>query len=182
MRACDPYTPGASSTFGYPHSSAKTPKLSCFNVQTDYMNACLRRFEQFAELNSWPEEDWGISLSTLLKGKALEVYSRLPAEKPKDFNEIKIALLNRFRLNEEGFRVKFRSKCEEGERYTQFADRLKGYVDQWVELSKTEKSCDKVVDLFISEQILEVADKDLALFLRVSLKPLQNLQTLLTTT
>ncbi|XP_038049737.1 uncharacterized protein LOC119723244 [Patiria miniata] len=159
--------PGASSTFRYPRSSAKTPKLPCFNDQTDDMDAYLRRFEQFAELNSWPEEEWGLSLSALLKGKALEVFSRLPVEKAKDFSEIKTALLNRFRLTEEGFRLKFRtSKRETGERYAQFADRLKGYVERWVELGKIEKSYDKVVDLFVSEQILEVADKDLALHVK----------------
>ena len=99
-----------------------------YNDQSDDLDAYLRRFEQFAELSGWPEDEWGMALSALLKGKSMEVYSRLPADKAKDFNEIKAALLNRFRLTEEGFRLKFRtSKRETGERFNQFADRLKGY-------------------------------------------------------
>ena len=158
--------PNAASTFRA-HRGAKTPKLPVFNDKTDDLDAYLRRFEQFAELNEWPTEDWGMCLSALLTGKALEVYSRLPPNKVRNFSDIKSALLNRFRLTEEGYRLKFRtSKREPGERYVQFADRLKGYVERWIELGKTEKTYDKVVDLFVSEQILDAADRDLALFLK----------------
>ena len=154
------------STFRGSHS-AKIPKLPVYNDQSDDLDAYLRRFEQFAELSGWPEDEWGMALSALLKGKSLEVYSRLPADKAKYFNEIKAALLNRFRLTEEGFRLKFRtSKRETGERFTQFADRLKGYLERWIELGDTKKTYDHVVDLFISEQILEVAERDLVLFIK----------------
>ncbi len=55
--------------------------------------------------------------------------------------------------------MKFRTaNCESGERYSQFAECLRGYVNRWVELD--------VLDLFVSEQVLEMADKDLALFLK----------------
>ncbi|XP_022095014.1 uncharacterized protein LOC110981615 [Acanthaster planci] len=159
-------SPNAQSTFRSSHS-AKIPKLPVFNEQTDDLDAYLRRFEQFAELNEWPEGEWGMALSALLKGKALEVYSRLPAEKARDFSEIKKALLNRFRLTDEGFRRKFRTATREtGERYVQFGDRLRGYAERWIELADVEKCYNSVIDLFVSEQIIEAADKDLALFLK----------------
>ena len=65
------------------------------------------------------------SLSALLTGKALEVYSRLSVEQASDYEEIKTSLLHRFQLTEEGFRLKFRNtKPEQSERYLQFVDRL----------------------------------------------------------
>ena len=51
--------PSAASTFRG-NRGAKTPKLPVFNDKTDDLDAYLRRFEQFAELNEWPTEDWGM--------------------------------------------------------------------------------------------------------------------------
>jgi len=47
-------------------------------------------------------------LSALLKGKALDVYGRLPADKAKDCALVKDALLKHFHLTEEGFKKSFR--------------------------------------------------------------------------
>jgi len=54
-------------------------------------------------------------LSALLKGKALEVYSRLPVEEAHDYDKLKLALLKRFQLTEERFKKRFRiAKAERG--------------------------------------------------------------------
>jgi len=47
-----------------------------------------------------------------LKGKALEVYSRLPVKDAQDYEILKDALLKRFNLTEEGFKHKFKSAIE----------------------------------------------------------------------
>ena len=59
-------------------------------------------------------------------------------------------------------------KQESGEhfRVRQFADRLRGHLERWIELGGIDKSYDQVLDLVVSEQIPEVADRDLALFLK----------------
>jgi len=44
-----------------------------------------------------------------LKGKALEIYSRLPVKDTQDYEILKDALLKRFNLTEEGFKQKFES-------------------------------------------------------------------------
>ena len=49
------------------------------------MDAYLRRFERFAKNAKWPAEEWATNLSTLLQGKALEVYSRLLTEDANDY-------------------------------------------------------------------------------------------------
>ena len=45
-------------------------------------------------------------LSALLKGKALEVYSRLPVKDAQDYEILKDALQKRLNLAEEGFKQK----------------------------------------------------------------------------
>ena len=49
------------------------------------MDAYLKRFERFAKNAKWPAEEWATNLSTLVQGKALEVYSRLSVEDANDY-------------------------------------------------------------------------------------------------
>jgi len=46
-------------------------------------------------------------LSARLKGKALDVYSRLAVKEAQDYGSLKDALLKRFNLTGEGFMQKF---------------------------------------------------------------------------
>jgi len=148
-------------------AKAKLPKLPHFNEQKDDMDAYLRRFERFATSMGWPHSEWSMSLSALLTGKALDVYSRLSVEQASDYDQVKTSLLYRFQLTEEGFRVKFRStKPEQSERYLQFVDRLHSYLVRWMDLGKTPQRFDALKDLIIREQMLNVCDKDLSLFLK----------------
>ncbi|KAJ8017665.1 hypothetical protein HOLleu_44761 [Holothuria leucospilota] len=55
----------------------RAPKLPVFD-DNDNLDAYLQRYERYATAQGWSKKDWGINLSALLKGKALEVYSRLP--------------------------------------------------------------------------------------------------------
>ena len=98
-----------STVFGMQQSKAKMPRLPHFNEQKDDMDAYLGRFERFATSMGWADSEWSISLSVLLTGRALEVYSRLSVEQASDYNQVKKSLLHRFQLTEEGFRVKFRN-------------------------------------------------------------------------
>ena len=79
------------------------PKLPYFEEGKDDMDAYLHRFERFAQSVGWPQKDWAVSLGALLKGKALEVYSRLSSAEANDFGKVKQALLKRFELTQEGF-------------------------------------------------------------------------------
>ena len=101
------------------------------------MDAYLKRFEKFANNAKWPAEEWATNLSTLLQGKALEVYSRLSTEDANDHEKLCEALLKRYQLTEEGFRQKFRnSKQEIGETAGQFVIRLSNYLVRYMELEK----------------------------------------------
>jgi len=52
-----------------------------------------------------------------LKGKALDVYARLPTEQAQDYDKLKEALLKRYMMTEEGYKQKFHgSKPEVGQK------------------------------------------------------------------
>jgi len=72
------------------------------------MDSFLHRFEVYADSQRWSKGQWAVYLSALLKGKALEVYSRLPVKDAQDYEILKAALLKRFNLTEEGFKQKFK--------------------------------------------------------------------------
>lgn len=50
---------------------------------------------------------WASHLSALFSGRALEVYSRLSEEAARDYDKVKIALMKRYDLTEDGYRRKF---------------------------------------------------------------------------
>ena len=75
---------------------ARTPKLPPFDDTKDDVDAYLQRYERYAVSQEWPKPDWAINLSALLKGKALDVYSRLDSKEANDYQVLKTALLKRY--------------------------------------------------------------------------------------
>ena len=132
-------TPG---TIQEPRSdqSARAPKLPAFNENTDKMDAYLERFERFAKNNKWQEDVWATRRSALLTGKSLELYSRLSREEADDYRMLKLALLRHYDYTEVGYRRKFRGcKPEEGETPALFIERIKSYLEKWIETAGLEK-------------------------------------------
>jgi len=149
------------------HAHAKVPRIPFFEEDKDFMDSYLNRFERFAESQKWKFADWATFLSALLKGRALDVYSRLPPEQANDYDNLKEALLKRYQLSAEGFKIRFRTvKPEAGETPIQFLTRLDNYIQRWIELAKVDKTYEGLKALFIQEQYLDVCPKELALFLR----------------
>ena len=60
-------------------ANVKSPRLPKFKEKTYQMDAYLGRFECFATAQAWKKDIWATNLSTLLTGKALDVYSRIPS-------------------------------------------------------------------------------------------------------
>ena len=146
---------------------AKAPKLPSFVDGKDDLDAYLQRFERFAETAKWNKIGWASKLSALLSGRALEVYSCLSEEAVKDYDKVKIALMKRYDLTEDGYRRKFRaSKPEADESPEQFIVRLDRYLVRWLELSDTEQTFGGLKDLIVKEQFIDSCPKDLAIHLR----------------
>ena len=108
---------------------AKAPKLPSFVDGKDDLDAYLQRFERFATTAKWEKTGWASKLSALLSGRALKVYSRLSEEAAQDYDRVKLALMKRYDLTEDGYRRKFRaSKPEVDESPEQFIVRLDRYL------------------------------------------------------
>jgi len=65
------------------------PTMPPFDDTKDNMDAFIHRFEIYASSQKWPEDKWAVYLSALLRGKALEVYSRLSLEDANDYDILK---------------------------------------------------------------------------------------------
>lgn len=74
-------------------------KIPAFEDGENEMDSYLRRFERYAELQQWPKTTWAMSLSALMKGRALDVYALLTKENALDYDKLKLALLQRYELN-----------------------------------------------------------------------------------
>ena len=147
-------------------SLGSVPKLPSFDEKMDDLDAYLYRFEGYATMQGWPTERWASNLSALLKGNALQVFHRMSLDDSGDYELLKIALLNRYRLADADFRNKFRqAKPQDGESFNQFGIRITGYLDRWIELSETSLSYEGIRDLLIREQTLGVGSAELRVFI-----------------
>ncbi|GFS19309.1 reverse transcriptase [Elysia marginata] len=148
-------------------ASAKHPKLPHFQDGKDDLDIWLTRFERFAESNSWSRDKWSSSLCAVLTGHSLDGYGWLMSEQAQDYDKVKQALMKRYELTEDGYRRKFRScKPGEGESPDMFIVRIVTYLDRWIELSRKEKSYEKLKDLIVREQFMDACPEDLATSLR----------------
>ena len=96
-----------------------------------------------------------MSLSALLTGKGLEVFTGVAAEDINEYNKLKLALLKRYQLTEEGFRRSFREEAPTNEESVhQFVARIRRYLERWVDLSGIEKTFPALQDLMVREQFL----------------------------
>ncbi|KAH7943704.1 hypothetical protein HPB52_010032 [Rhipicephalus sanguineus] len=107
------------------------------------------------------------SPSLCLTGEALTVIGRLDSNASTDYDQLKAILLQRFRYTAEGYREKFRNaRPEDNETAMQYAGRIAGYFDHWIEMSQTDKSFDSLRDAMIGEQFLEGCSMPLRVFLK----------------
>ena len=147
-------------------SMGSVPKLPSFDEKVDDLDAYLYRFEGYATMQGWPKERWASNLSALLKGNPIQVFHRMSLDDSGDYELLKIALLNRYRLTDADFRNKFRqAKPQDGESFSQFGIRITGYLDRWIELSETSLSYEGIRDLLIREQTLGVGSAELRVFI-----------------
>ena len=101
----------------------------------DDLDSYLLRFERYATVVGWEKEAWATQLSSLLSGRALEVYSRLSQDEAMDYERLKLALLKRYDLMMFGYDRRFCDVKSEGqENPSQFVVRLKNYLIKWVKL------------------------------------------------
>src|SRR5260221_9745916 len=142
-------------------------RLPFFDDKTDSIDSFLHRFEIFATSQAWPNDVWAQYLSSLLKGRALETYTRMPVNDALDYPRVKAALLRRFELTESGLKSKFyETRAEAGESPRQVLARLDFYLTRWAELVGCPATFDGLKDFFLREQYLTTCSQDLTVFIR----------------
>ncbi len=149
-----------------PNLTLKAMKIPSFKDGSDDIGAYVERFEKFATIQKWPEDSWALMLSTLLTGKALEVYLRLSNNEAQNYNMVKNELFKRYNLTEEGFRGKFRESVPtEEESVRQFVHRLERFLTRWMETAEAT-DLPKLKELVLREQFYNQCPNDLAVFLK----------------
>lgn len=151
------------SSSGASDHAPRTPKLPAFKDGSDDLDSYLQRFERFATNQKWDQTEWATYLSALLSGAALDVYSRLSDTAAVDYDQLKQALLKRYNLTEEGYRVKFRTtRPQTDESPSQLVVRLRNYLSKWIELSKIPDTTKDLKNLLVKEQFVRACPKELA--------------------
>lgn len=69
-----------------------------------------------------------------MKDSALDVYAMLQKEESLDYDHLKLALLQRFELTEDGFKRKFRTRRKRN--VVQFSVRMSSYLRRWLKMAK----------------------------------------------
>lgn len=142
-------------------------KLPVFDETKDDLDDYLRRFERIASAQSWPEENWAVRLSSVLRGKALQLYNSLDDSTASQYNRLKKALRERFRLTADTYRQRLRNaKLQEGETFTQFTARLHLSLRRWIETAGKNQSFEDVCDVMVLEQMMNSVPPEIATFVR----------------
>lgn len=142
-------------------------KIPFFDEKDD-MDQYLLHFERVATMHGWAKDTWASRLVPLLQGAARETFLQLTPEDAKNYEEVKKALLFRFRRDADYFRRQFRSmRKEPAENFTSFIKRLKQTLFRWFCLANIDqKKPEQVVDAFVLEQFITTLNPELAIFVR----------------
>ena len=142
-------------------------KFPTFNEHKDCLDAYLLRFERTMEAYGISKDLWVLTLARHLEGKALEVYQRLTPSQAKEYTILKESLLKRFQLTEGGYRRKFKeSRIETGESPSQFIERLRRYMKQWLSLAGYTETYEGLENLILRDQFFITCPNDLRIFIK----------------
>ena len=142
------------------------PRLPMFSESKDELDSYLQRFERYAVNKRWPRDAYVLNLASLLTGKALNVYSRLPLALANDY-VLKKALLGQYQLTVDDYRRKFyHTKQNADENVTQYVSRLEYFLDSWIQLSEIYETFGALKEFLLQDQFLNSCPKELATFIR----------------
>uniref|UniRef100_K7EZ18 SCAN box domain-containing protein n=1 Tax=Pelodiscus sinensis TaxID=13735 RepID=K7EZ18_PELSI len=123
----------------------------------DDIEEFLATFERICNVNRIPDEQRMPVLMTKLTGKAREVFNDMGEEEALNSLRFKDYALKWFRVTPESHQVKFRSfRMSNDCSYLECAHKLMGSVKRWVMGAKVNGSYEKLLDLIILEQFLNI--------------------------
>ena len=122
----------------------KLTKLS----EADDVEAYLTTFERMMAAFEVQKERWVFKLAPQLTGKAQQAYAAMPAEDACDYNLLKAAILRRYNINEETYRLCFRAATRKPE---EMATRIMDLLQKWM---RECTSMEEVLKVVAVEQML----------------------------
>ena len=119
-------------------------------------------FERVAEQQGWPKEVWSTQLGGLLSGEALDAFTSVPAESATNYDAVKEAILARYLVNAETYRLRFRDSYRRpGESYKLLLNRQTDLLKRWNQSAGSE-----LKEIILLEQFLLSLPAELAVKLR----------------
>ncbi|KAG0438412.1 hypothetical protein HPB47_017021 [Ixodes persulcatus] len=113
----------------------------------------LVNFERTCEKVRFQRETWPQKLLTLLPCEAADVIARLTREDADNYDQVKAALLKKYRLSTEAFRQRFRQASRKpAQSYPEFAYNLRADLVEWLKSAGAHGNHDKVVECIATEQ------------------------------
>ncbi|XP_077551826.1 LOW QUALITY PROTEIN: uncharacterized protein LOC144166033 [Haemaphysalis longicornis] len=156
-----------------PRAPANGPRirdqLPPFVIGED-MAKYLVKFEHVCERNDIERSLWAQNLLALLPGEASDVITCLSKEAFESYDEVKEALLRKYRLSPEAFRQRFRFAKKGNESRIDFAFRLKADLIEWLKGEEAYDDRDKVVECIALEQFYRCVEDDVRLWLQDKLQ------------
>ena len=148
------------------NSISSDVKMPYFDDKDD-IEAYLLQFERFARNAGWKKENWAAKLGVLLKGQARLAYSRMEEEEAEDYDSLKKTLLEKYQLDDEAYRKKFRTtKKSHKETYKEYASLLTLWCERWISLANRDESVEELKDLMVQEQFLSSLPFELQVFIK----------------
>ncbi|XP_068247850.1 uncharacterized protein [Palaemon carinicauda] len=134
---------------------------------TDDITACLVRFEKVAVSLNWERNSWSVQLASLLRGKALDIYTSLSDDVTSDYASLKEALLKGFKKTSDWYRTAFKTaKMDSKSTYEQYLNMLFRNFDLWINSLRITKDYEDLRNIIVCVQFMSTLPKEMRLFLK----------------
>ena len=141
-------------------AEAKVAKLT----ERDDIEAYLATFERTMTAYEVNRQRWVYKLAPQLSGKAQQAYAAMSSEEAVDYERVKAAILKRYDINEETYRLRFRSVTKSlDESHREVAVRVKDLAKKWL---KQQATAEAVVEVVAQEQLLNTLPSNVRVWVR----------------
>uniref|UniRef100_A0A3B3Z4U7 CCHC-type domain-containing protein n=1 Tax=Poecilia mexicana TaxID=48701 RepID=A0A3B3Z4U7_9TELE len=145
-------------------SVSYTPKLQKLSEEDD-IEHFLITFERIASACRWPRTDWAFHLIPLLTGKARSAFVHMDVDLSMNYDQVKLAVLQKYDINSETYRQRFRSlQVELEETPKELYIRLKELYVKWVQ--PKGKTVGQINEIIILEQYLRMLSPELQVWIK----------------
>lgn len=143
---------------GFSISSA-TKRLSRFDERD--VDSYLMMFEKVATAEQWPREHWCAILQPQLMGKAQRAFSKLSIDEIRDYDVLKLVILQEYELVPEAYRKRFRSCVKRNnDSFTDFAAFMSSNFEKWLRSVNATDDIEVIKEVFLIEQFYERVSDD----------------------